>query len=76
MLKWGSAKQRAADTIAADTTPLTPTGVKNSARFGVNRKGTGRFASSSPEKKKKSVSEFNRYYNSTLRELKKSKGKK
>jgi len=47
-LKWGSAKHRAADTIAAVITPFTPTGVTNSAMFGVSRKGTGRLASSSP----------------------------
>ena len=50
-LKDGVAKHLAVATIDAVNGPDTPILVTNSARFGVNLNGTGRFPSNSPENK-------------------------
>jgi hypothetical protein len=49
-LNLGSTKHLAAATIDEVNTPPIPTGDISSLMFGVNRNGTGRFASSSPIK--------------------------
>ena len=53
-LNLGSTKHLAAATIDDVSTPPIPTGEISSLMFGVSRNGTGRLASSSPAKKRKS----------------------